>query len=136
MKHFKLDPRLAADCIVLDRLNESHLLLMNNALLPWFILVPETKMTELTELSREAQASLLEEINLVGNFVKQYFPVSKLNIAAIGNIVSQLHVHVIGRSPDDFCWPGVVWGRTEREPYDEERILEIREAFRRLRADL
>ena len=125
MDNFELDPRLANDCLVLGKLELSLLLLVNNSLLPWFILVPQTSVTEMTDLSQSDQASLLEEINLLSVFVKGNFNISKLNIAAIGNIVSQLHIHIVGRDPSDFCWPNVVWGTSEREPYTAERINEI-----------
>jgi len=125
MNNFELDPRLAKDCLVLGELNISLLLLMNNKLVPWFILVPQTSEIEITDLSRSDQADLLEEINLLAVFIKENFNLSKLNIAAIGNIVSQLHVHVVGRAPSDYCWPNVVWGSSERKPYTAERISEI-----------
>lgn len=125
MDNFKLDSRLENDCLLVGQLRLSLLLLVNNSLLPWFILVPKTDVTEITDLSPTKQAVLLEEINLISSFVKGNFDVSKLNIAAIGNIVSQLHIHVVGRDPSDYCWPNVVWGADEREPYTAERIDEI-----------
>ena len=129
MNDFELDARLANDCLILGKLNTSLLLLMNNSLVPWFILVPQTSETELTDLSPADQAGLLEQINLLSAFIKGYFEISKLNIAAIGNIVSQLHVHVVGRDPSDFCWPNVVWGTSERKPYTTERVSEITTAL-------
>jgi len=125
MNNFELDARLAKDCLVLGKLNISLLLLMNNKLVPWFILVPQTSEIEITDLSQSDQADLLEETNLLAVFIKENFDISKLNIAAIGNIVSQLHVHVVGRDPADYCWPDVVWGTSERKPYTAERINEI-----------
>jgi diadenosine tetraphosphate (Ap4A) HIT family hydrolase len=130
MDNFELDSRLAKDCLVLGEVNISLLLLVNNSLLPWFILVPKTSEREVTDLSSIEQASLLEEINHLAAFVKDNFEVSKLNIAAIGNIVSQLHVHVIGRDPSDFCWPDVVWGTSERKPYSDLRVEEITTALK------
>ena len=112
MDHFKLDSRLANDCLVLGELKISLLLLVNNSLLPWFILVPKTSAKEVTDLSRSDQDALLDEVNLLAAFVKTNFSIAKLNIAAIGNIVSQLHIHV-------------VWGSKEREPYTAEMIDEI-----------
>ena len=129
MDNFELDPRLANDCLVLGKINISLLLLVNNSLLPWFILVPKTSVTEMTDLSASDQADLMEEINLLSAFIKGNFKISKLNIAAIGNIVSQLHIHIVGRDPSDFCWPNVVWGTHEREPYTDERINEITTAL-------
>jgi len=129
MTELELDPRLAKDCLLLGRLNSSRLLLMDNSLLPWFILVPATDETEIIDLPQLEQADLLQEINLLSEFVRNNFKVSKLNIAAIGNIVSQLHVHVVGRDPSDYCWPNVVWGQSERKPYTTERVNEISAAL-------
>lgn len=125
MEAFSLDPQLANDCFVLAESDTSLLLLMNNALVPWFILVPKTHETEFHELNSTMQWSLLQEINLLGGTVKRLFAVDKLNIAAIGNVVQQLHVHVIGRRHTDYCWPNVVWGRLEREAYNEAAMLEV-----------
>ncbi len=125
MGDFKLDPRLAEDCLVLGHLQISRLLLMNNSLVPWFILVPETSETEIIDLSKTEQADVLEEINLVSTFVRNNFQLSKLNIAAIGNIVSQLHIHVVGRDPSDYCWPNVVWGNRERKPHTVKEVHDI-----------
>ena len=126
MKDFKLDPRLANDCIVLGKLDFSFLLLMNNSLIPWFILVPECSETEIMDLPHSEQARLLREINIISSFTKSNFEIMKLNIAAIGNIVSQLHVHVIGRYKTDPCWPGVVWGNAPAAPYSEQQLADIR----------
>ena len=125
MKSFQLDAQLQQDCLVLGELERSLLLLMNNALLPWFILVPKTDKTELYELADDVQADVWAEINTVSKFVKDEFCIDKLNVAAIGNVVQQLHIHVIGRQHDDYCWPGVVWGRSEKTPYTKEAIKHI-----------
>lgn len=130
MSQFELDPRLAEDCLVLGRLDISLLLLMNNALVPWFILVPRTSEKEITDLPRTEQAVLLDGINLMADFIRVQFPVSKLNIASIGNVVSQLHVHIVGRDPTDYCWPGVVWGAQERQPYDPVEIGRLTKLLR------
>ena len=126
MDGFTLDPRLAKDCLPLGKFTISHLLLMNNALVPWFILVPETEHIELIDLTAEDQVQVLEEINQVSRFIQNNFPVTKLNTAAIGNIVSQLHIHIIGRHQQDFCWPNVVWGTQQREPYTEQAINKLK----------
>ncbi len=129
MAKIELDPMLARDCLILGELKFSRLLLMNNALVPWFILLPHTDKTEIIDLPESEQASLLKEINLLSAFVRENFKISKLNIAAIGNIVSQLHVHVVGRDPSDYCWPNVVWGQSEGEPYALEQVKNIRAAL-------
>jgi diadenosine tetraphosphate (Ap4A) HIT family hydrolase len=129
MNTFTLDPRLADDCLVLGEMKLSLLLLMKNALVPWFILVPRRTSTEIFELEREDQQALLEEINLLSDFVKGLPGVEKLNVAAIGNVVKQLHVHVIGRNTQDFCWPNTVWGRSEKTACSDEEIRAIRKAL-------
>ncbi|MGI9284266.1 MAG: HIT domain-containing protein [Pseudomonadales bacterium] len=105
----------------------SRLLLMNNALLPWFILVPRVSVTEIYQLQAEEQQLLLQEINALSAFAETTFNADKLNIGAIGNIVSQLHIHVVARKKTDCCWPGVVWGVEQREEYTEEALVMLRD---------
>jgi diadenosine tetraphosphate (Ap4A) HIT family hydrolase len=125
MKDFQLNSQLQKDCLVLGELEHSLLLLMNNSLVPWFIVVPKTDKTELHELPDDLQTAVLAEVNAVSCFIKDEFCVDKLNVATIGNVVKQLHIHVIGRREDDYCWPGVVWGRPEKTPYTEQAIEHI-----------
>ncbi len=127
---FELDARLAGDCLILGKLDCSLLLLMNNALVPWFILVPVTQATEIYQMPEEQQAQLLEEINLLSDFINSEFSIEKLNVAAIGNIVKQLHLHIVGRHSSDFCWPGVVWGAEQSEPYSDAEIKRIKESLK------
>ncbi len=122
---FTLDPQLQTDCHVLGRLDNHYLLLLDNALLPWFILVPQTNACELFELDGAQQTKLLASITALSQFVKANFPIEKLNVASIGNKVEQLHIHVIGRDPSDFCWPDVVWGRPETEAYSANTVTKI-----------
>jgi len=129
MTDFRLDPRLASDCIILGEMRLSLLLLMNNALVPWFILVPRRNETELFELSKDDQLTLLEEINLLSVFIKTVLGAEKLNVAAVGNVVRQLHIHVVGRSSTDFRWPDVVWGAEEKRPYAAEEVAAIRKTL-------
>ncbi|MEN8178665.1 MAG: HIT family protein [Pseudomonadota bacterium] len=126
MNNFKLDSRLANDCIQLGQLDLSLLLLMNNALVPWFILAPKVAEQELFQLTQEQQLILLDEINRISRFVHSEFAPDKLNVAAIGNIVQQLHIHIVGRRRDDFCWPGVVWGAKQRLEYSPDEINRLR----------
>ena len=125
MSNFQLDAQLQQDCLVLGELEHSLLLLMNNALVPWFILVPRTDKTELYELNDDVQAGVWAEVNAVSKFIKDEFCIDKLNVAAIGNVVQQLHIHIIGRQHEDYCWPRVVWGRPEKELYKKEAIDHI-----------
>jgi diadenosine tetraphosphate (Ap4A) HIT family hydrolase len=109
---------------------------LNKAEVPWFVLVPETAVIELCDLNAQEQALLQTEVNLLSRFVRDAFDITKLNVAAIGNIVAQLHIHVIGRHPADAWWPQVVWGQTSAGGYDAARIGEIAAALAtRLGAD-
>lgn len=123
---FELDARLQQDCFRLGQLEFCHVLLLDNAAVPWFVLVPETTVTEVCDLGTTQQYALVQEINAVSTFVRDAFAIDKLNVAAIGNIVRQLHVHVVGRRVGDYCWPGVVWGTVPPERYKEEQLALIR----------
>ena len=126
MHEFSLDPRLQSDCHTLGELGENLLLLMDNSLLPWFVIVPKENVTEIYELTQEKQLEVLDLINRISVFVKQHFNIDKLNIAAIGNIVSQLHIHLVGRRRDDYCWPGVVWGVAQKQVYKKQEVSRIK----------
>lgn len=115
---FRLDDRLAADTLPCGKLPLSRVLLMNEARYPWLILVPERPdVRELFELTAADRATLIEEIALVGTAIARTFSPDKVNIAALGNIVAQLHVHVVGRFAADSAWPAPVWGRSPPLPY-------------------
>ena len=126
MNDFVLDPQLREDCFVLGKFGGSQLLLMNNALVPWFILVPETEEIEWFALDSDVQQSLLSEINALSDFVNVKCSPDTLNIAMIGNKVQQMHIHVVGRHHTDYCWPGVVWGASGGEPYNDDDVEEMR----------
>ncbi len=115
MSEFKLDPRLANDCYIINESEGFYLLLLNNARVPWFILVPKTDKTELYELDKQLQQQIMSLINRISAFIKQEYQVDKLNIATLGNMVKQLHIHIIGRFQSDPYWPGVVWGREQKQ---------------------
>jgi diadenosine tetraphosphate (Ap4A) HIT family hydrolase len=125
---FTLDPTLARDCHLLGELRGSLLLLMDNALLPWFIVVPRTGEVELCDLDPAVAGPLQGAVRELSAWVREHWQVDKLNIAAIGNVVRQLHVHVVGRRQDDYCWPGVVWGRPEKQAYSREQVAQIQQA--------
>ena len=125
MSEFVLDPRLESDCHILGRLNNTLLLLMDNALVPWLILVPMVDATEFHQMERDAQLQVLEQINLISGYLQDEFPIDKVNVAAIGNIVRQLHIHVVGRSEQDYCWPNVVWGAEGRKAYSGQEVEAI-----------
>ena len=132
---FILDPRLRNDTIPVGN-NERHLLLMmNDSRYPWFIVVPAINgVSEWFDLSLDAQQQLHQDCVQLGACVKQAFGCEKINIAALGNIVRQMHVHVIGRSIQDPAWPGPVWGHSPAVAYTDDqaqatksRLLAIRD---------
>jgi diadenosine tetraphosphate (Ap4A) HIT family hydrolase len=130
MGEFALNQKLKNDCVVLGKIQSQLLLLMNNSLVPWFVIVPQTTRLEIHQLLEEEQAELYANVNLLSNYVMQNYAVDKLNVASIGNVVNQMHVHVIGRRRDDYCWPNVVWGRPERVEYKKEEVGEIVKALK------
>ena len=131
---FAIDPRLAADTHAIGALPFSELLLMDDARFPWVILVPRIAgARELIDLDEGDQRLLLGEIDHVARALETLLHPDKLNIAALGNVVPQLHVHVIARFTSDAAWPNPVWGRGERVAYGEReraaRIAELRTAL-------
>jgi diadenosine tetraphosphate (Ap4A) HIT family hydrolase len=120
---FHLDARLEADSAFIADGPLSQLRLMDDARFPWLVLVPRVPgATEWIDLDGASQRLLLAEINQAGALLRQHFaPIDKLNIGALGNIVRQLHVHVVGRREGDAAWPGPVWGvGGARRPYGSD----------------
>ncbi len=121
-----LDPRLAADSIAVGRFDLCLLRLMNDAHWPWFILVPDRPaIREIHELGEEDQQQLMRESSRLSRALARAFHPDKLNIAALGNIVPQLHVHHIVRHHGDPAWPAPVWGRLPAKPYAATERREI-----------
>jgi diadenosine tetraphosphate (Ap4A) HIT family hydrolase len=117
---FELDPRLAADTFVVGEALLSQVLLMNDARYPWLILVPRrADIADPFELNEADQAQLWQESMWLGQAMKAHFAADKLNIAALGNQVAQLHVHHIARFHTDDAWPGPVWGVGSAVPYSD-----------------
>lgn len=115
---FSLHERLAADTFPVTDLPLCRVLLMNNRLWPWLILVPRrADAVEIHRLAAADQATLMTEIAAASRVVERLFAPEKLNIGALGNVVSQLHVHVLGRTRGDAAWPGPVWGSGHAEAY-------------------
>ncbi len=131
---FQLHPRLAADTLPVASLELSELLLMNDSRYVWLILVPrQTDATEVYHLSATQRNALMEEISRVAQVLAGDFGGDKINVGALGNLVPQLHIHVILRRHDDAAWPGPVWGQGQAEPYSAEAAAE---GVKRLRESL
>lgn len=134
MPTFTLDPRLAADSAFIVDLPLSQLRLMDDARFCWLVLVPRLPdAVEWIDLEDGQQADLLAEINRAAKALRALDACDKLNIGALGNIVRQLHVHVVARRQDDAAWPGPVWGSGPASPYDPSarsaRIAALRSAL-------
>lgn len=130
---FELDRRLARDSIEVTNLPLCHVRLMDNKLFPWVLLVPRAAgASEWIDLSREQQHQLSDEIAVVSHILKALTTPDKLNIATLGNQVSQLHIHVIARYKADKSWPNPVWG-SDSQAYDEAEsrrfIYELKSAL-------
>ena len=123
---FSLDNRLAKDCIILGDLKLCKLLLMNDSQYPWLILVPRrSNIREIFQLNQEDQMNLMTESNLIAQTLQKLFNPDKLNTAAIGNMVPQLHIHHIARFTNDVAWPAPVWGTKPAAPYSKDKLMKI-----------
>ena len=125
---FSLDPRLEKGGFLLGRVSGCQLLLKNNALFPWLILGPEVEGVEdLHQLDPERYFEVLNAVRHVSEFVESHFSPEKLNVACIGNMVRQMHIHIVGRSTGDSAWPGTVWAHEGKADYTADQVDEIRE---------
>jgi|SRR6185312_116156 len=128
---FALHPRLEADSHFAADWPLCRVLVMNDARYPWLVLVPRReRATEVTELEATDRAQLIDEIARAGHLVQAFPGVAKLNIGTLGNLVPQLHVHVVGRRPGDPAWPGPVWGHSAPIPYEADALVRILGAVR------
>jgi len=121
---YTLHPQLADDTHPLATLGLCELRLMDDANYPWLVLVPRiADARELIDLDADQRRLLTDEIDTAARLLRDAFRPYKLNIAALGNMVEQLHVHVIGREQDDPAWPAPVWGRVAARPYTPEQLV-------------
>ena len=128
---FVLNPKLEDGGFALGRINGCRLLLKNNALFPWLILVPEVEGVEdLHQLSPKQYLEVMDAVRHVSEFVESHFSPEKLNVACIGNVVRQMHIHIVGRSTGDPAWPGTVWAHDGKAEYSPDEVDEIRETAR------
>lgn len=131
MDHFALHARLEADTAFIADWALSRVLLMNDARYPWLILVPRrAHLSELHDLSHAERLVLTEEISRASEKLKALMGCAKINVGALGNMVPQLHIHVIARNPGDAAWPGPVWGNGTAEPYAPQSLTKACETFR------
>lgn len=131
---FELDPRLEADALFVSDLPLCRVLLMNNRAFPWLILVPRRGMlVEITDMNAEDRAQWMHEVCMVSTVLQAHTRAFKMNVAALGNMVRQLHTHVVARHEGDAAWPHPVWGKGG-SPYDGEDAEMMIEKLRLLLA--
>jgi diadenosine tetraphosphate (Ap4A) HIT family hydrolase len=129
---FELHHRLDADTVFVSKLGLSRLLLLNDRRYRWLVLVPELPdLRELHDLSAENQALLMAEITQMSRLLQssQNTP-DKINVGMLGNMVPQLHIHVIARHAGDPAWPGPVWGHSPAEPHESKELVQVIEGLR------
>ncbi len=130
---FDLDQRLQQDTLVIGDFPLCRLLLSNDSNYPWFILVPRiNRISEVFQLDVADQKTLWQETTALAQLLSEGLSADKMNIGALGNVVSQLHVHVIVRKRDDAAWPAPVWGKHPARPYTEEQVTVMRARLREL----
>ncbi|GHD46036.1 Diadenosine tetraphosphate (Ap4A) hydrolase [Marinobacter persicus] len=128
---FELHPKLAADTHHLGKFGLSEVLLMNDSTWPWVILVPAVPdIREIYELSKIQRIRLLESSSILSKGMMDVFRGDKMNVAALGNMVPQLHLHHIVRFENDPAWPAPVWGKQAPVPYTDEALEKMREKLR------
>ena len=125
MEESRIPQQLLADCHHLGSLPNCAVLLNRNAAVAWFILVPDTQLCDVLDLPQEQRQSVFAECASVSAFIKQVLGFDKVNFAGLGNVVSAMHLHVIGRHPQDACWPQPVWGNLPGgESYTGAQLLD------------
>lgn len=128
---FQLHAQLAKDCFQLGSFPLCRLLLLNDSNYPWFILVPQREQVrEIYELSESDQRQLLRESSHLARVLAEVFAADKMNVAALGNVVPQLHIHHIVRYQGDAAWPAPVWGKVSAQPYTDAGVAMVLERLR------
>lgn len=132
----KLHPQLEKDCLHIGHFPLCRLLLMRDATYPWLILVPDREeISEIFQLSESDQQQLMRESSILASVLAEQFQADKINVAALGNVVPQLHIHHIVRYQDDACWPAPVWGAVAAREYTEEDLAQVIQKLKQGLAD-
>ena len=127
---FLIDPELLKNSFQVAHFELSDVFVKNDKANPWFVLIPrKNNASEIIDLTHEEQSTLMEEITIVSEFLKSYYRPRKINIGALGNIVSQLHIHVIARYESDRAWPQAIWGTLPTELFEKFELENIRSNF-------
>ena len=122
-----IHPQLAKDCHLIGSLPSGVLLLHRNAAMHWFILVPDSELNDVLDLPAEQAQAVFADCAAVSAYIKQGLAYPKVNLAALGNQVPQMHLHIIGRRVGDACWPDPVWGKLQHSGvYTAEKLQDIK----------
>lgn len=133
MDQSQIHSQLMADCHHLGSLPATEVLLIRNAAVPWFILVPDTRLQDVLDLPDEHRKMVMTDCAGISTFIKQTLGFDKVNFAGLGNVVPQMHLHIIGRHSGDPCWPQPVWGNLpEAGRYDPQQLLEWQSDLQRM----
>tara|TARA_Y100001960_G_scaffold82962_2_gene88619 strand:- start:490 stop:894 length:405 start_codon:yes stop_codon:yes gene_type:complete len=120
---FKLDARLENDTIELGNIEFIKVLMSKDSNYPWLILVPEiADATELFDLDAQQQQLLMQTITKISKDMQVEFSADKINVGALGNVVKQLHIHIVARFETDIAWPGPIWGQHPAKPYTQKQL--------------
>ena len=134
---FKLHSQLAQDTTLVTALSLCQILLVNDSRFPWLILVPQVlDLKELHDLLPNSQLQLMVEITLASRVLEKLYAPDKLNVGILGNIVEQLHIHVVARNHTDKAWPGPVWGQGAATPYIQINLEQTRKKIKATFSDL
>jgi diadenosine tetraphosphate (Ap4A) HIT family hydrolase len=129
---FELHPQLEKDTIFLHDFPFSRLLLLNDSTYPWLVLVPRVpELRDLVDIALTDEAQFCRESRWVSLFLRETFQPDKLNVASLGNMVPQLHVHHIARFRSDAAWPAPVWGKVAMQPYSEAEVESVKTKWQR-----
>ncbi|MBS9778063.1 MAG: HIT domain-containing protein [Gammaproteobacteria bacterium] len=122
MNDFTLNERLANETHAVTENEHYYVRLNKNSLIPWIILIPKTSEIELFKCDNEFKNNIRNVVDWLAAFSQDYFTADKMNVATIGNVVSQLHIHIVARKTNDFAWPDPVWGKSDFVEYDQKKL--------------
>ena len=130
---FALDSRLINSSLQIAAIDAFQIRLVNDKRYIWLLIIPEiSDITELDDLDPKTQTALFQIASQLSSSVKSYFQADKMNIATIGNIVSQFHLHIVARKQTDATWPEPIWGKGTAEPYSDEEVSVMMAQMRKL----
>jgi diadenosine tetraphosphate (Ap4A) HIT family hydrolase len=130
---FKLDERIANDTVELGKIDFIKVLLSKDSNYPWVILVPEAEnATEIHHLDTDQQTKLIKTIADISKILEENFKADKINVGALGNVVSQLHIHIVVRYKQDIAWPNPIWGKHPVQQYNQQDLALMQQGLKQI----